>query len=366
VAGLGRLTSPVHPNADRSFWKNRRVLVTGHTGFKGAWLVLWLDYLGANVTGMALPPEDPAGAFETMSPWPGLLSHLADVRDEAQVDAVMRAADPEVVIHLAAQSLVRRGHTDPVGTYATNVLGTAHLLRAASRAPSLLALVVVTSDKVYANDGGGRRYREGDPLGGADPYSSSKACAELVVSAWRRGVGDGTLAPTATARAGNVIGGGDVGQDRLLPDTWRALVNDRPVRLRYPRATRPWQFVLEPLLGYLLVAERLAITPDQVPPAVNLGPDPGESCPVAEVVGRVLSLWGSGRWELEAGAHLPEAPALHLDSTLAGTALGWSGRLDLDAALRWTVEWWRRQAQGGDLRRLALTQIRDYEALSSV
>lgn len=363
MADLGPLTSLPLPKANRGFWENRRVLVTGHTGFKGAWLTLWLEHLGAQVTGMALSSEDRAGAFEAMAPWPDIRSHLVDIRDEARVGAVVRATDPEVVIHLAAQSLVRRGHIDPIGTYATNVLGTAHLLHALSTAPSLAAVVVVTSDKVYANDGDGRPYREDDPLGGADPYGSSKACVEFVVGAWRRSGRGAAFSGAATARAGNVIGGGDMGQHRLLPDAWRALVTNQPVRLRYPCATRPWQFVLEPLLGYLLLAERLASSPHEVPDAVNFGPDPQVSWSVVDIVERVFSLWGDGRWELEAGVQLPEASALHLDPTLADKALGWQGRLDLDAALRWTVEWWKCQARGGNLRRLALTQIHDYEAL---
>lgn len=344
---------------EHSYWLGRRVLLTGHTGFKGAWLALWLEQLGAQVTGLALPPEDDKSTFTALSPWPGLDHHVVDLRDAAAVLALVEATDPDVILHLGAQALVRRGYHDPVGTYAVNVMGTLNVLRASMAAPSLRAILVITSDKVYASSEGDRPYREADPLGGRDPYASSKACAELVVQAWRRSFA-GTVG-LATCRAGNVIGGGDRGQDRLLPDAWRALEAQQPLRVRHPDATRPWQFVLEPLWGYLAQARRLATDPSGVPEALNFGPATTAGASVAEVVEAVFSLWGGGQWEREVVGQPWEAPSLHLDSSLAERALGWRARMSLDLSLQWTVDWWRCQRDSGDLRQLALGQIKAYE-----
>lgn len=339
-------------------WAGRRVLVTGHTGFKGAWLSLWLDRLGAEVTGLALPPEDRHGAFTAMGPGRGR-SVIADLRDRAAVAAVVHEARPEVMFHLGAQALVRRGYADPCGTFATNVSGTAHVLEAAIAAGAR-AIVVVTSDKVYANDGRGRSFVETDRLGGDDPYSASKACAELVVASWRS-VAPGT--PMSTARAGNVIGGGDTAADRLLPDVARALATGRPVRLRHPEAVRPWQFVLEPLYGYLLLGSCLLADPAHAPLAVNFGPPPASCQPVQQVVDRVIELAGGGTSEVSAELGPPETAALRLDASEAARSLGWRPALDLDTALAWTVEWWDRSRTGGDLRALACDQVERYEAL---
>lgn len=339
------------------------MLVTGHTGFKGAWLALWLERLGARLSGLALPPADEAATFPAMAPWPRLDSHLCDVRDRAELAATVAQVDPEVIFHLAAQSLVRQGYADPVGTYATNVLGTAHLLEAATQAPSLRAVLVVTSDKVYANVGDGRPFREDDPLGGHDPYSASKACTEMVVQAWSPEGGELGPRGVATARAGNVVGGGDRAADRLLSDAWKAVESGGLLRVRNPSSTRPWQFVLEPLWGYLLLAERLASHPEGAPEAVNFGPAPAGCATVSEVVEAVYGLWGAGRWQGDPGDHPHEAPMLRLDSSLAQTALGWHPHLDLATALAWTVEWWRDRSRGNDLRSLALAQIESYENL---
>ncbi|MEA2827459.1 MAG: CDP-glucose 4,6-dehydratase [Actinomycetota bacterium] len=344
-------------------WAGRRVLVTGHTGFKGAWLTLWLEHLGAEVVGLALPPDDIQGAFTAFGPWPDLNWSVVDLRDGPAVAQVTRDADPHVILHLGAQSLVRRGYADPHGTWAVNVMGTANLLQAARDLPSLQSVVVVTSDKVYANSGDGRAFGEGDPLGGHDPYSSSKAGAEILTAAWRRSYFGSGQVGVATARAGNVVGGGDRGDDRLLPDVWRALEADRPVRLRYPRATRPWQFVLEPLHGYLLLADALARRLPETPGTVNFGPDVAGCMPVSDVVERVLASWGGGHWEQEPGDHPAEAACLTLDSTLASDTLGWRPRLSLETALDWTTDWWRTAAAGGDVRKLALRQIEAYEEL---
>lgn len=343
----------------RSFWEGRRVLVTGHTGFKGAWLALWLQSLGARVTGVALDPEGEGGAFEALRPWDGLDDRRLDICDAGSLEEVVREVDPEVVFHLAAQALVRRGHAEPLRTYHVNVVGTASLLHALRGCPACAAVVVVTSDKVYRNDGSGRPLTEEDPLGGADPYSASKACAELVVRAWSA---HASRPAVATARAGNVVGGGDVAPDRLVPDVMRALAAGRPVKVRNPAATRPWQHVLDPLSGYLALAERLAVDPTSVPPAMNFGPSDRNPPTVAEVVEAVLGAWGAGSWEESDGAGPEEAPRLALDPSSAATVLGWRARLGFEDAVVATVEWQRAQLAGKPVRELALDQIARYEA----
>ncbi|MDQ3979446.1 MAG: CDP-glucose 4,6-dehydratase [Actinomycetota bacterium] len=345
------------------FWSRRRVLVTGHTGFKGAWLSLWLQRMGAVVTGFGLPPEDPGSTFPSLAPWPGLQSHLGDIRDAGAVAEVLARSDPEVVFHLAAQALVHRGYQHPFDTYHTNVIGAANLLSQLHACPSLRTVVVVTSDKVYENNGERRAFVERDRLRGNDPYSSSKALTELLVAGWRHCRPAGCDIAISTARAGNVIGGGDRAPDRLLPDAWRALEAGRPLALRFPEATRPWQFVLEPLYGYLLLAEHLTTEPAEAPQAVNFGPEPDCSRPVREVVDAVFKFAGTGTWQLAEAASFPEASSLHLDVSLAREALGWAPRLSLDVALAWTVEWWRARDQGADLRELASAQIAAYEDL---
>lgn len=345
------------------FWAGRRVLVTGHTGFKGAWLTLWLQQLGAEVTGFALAPEDERSTFPALAPWPGLQSVLGDLRDPDAVAAAVRESDPEVVFHLAAQALVRRGYADPFATYHVNVVGTANLLEQLRRASSLRAIVVVTSDKVYESRGATRPLAEGDPLGGSDPYSASKALTELLVQGWRAALPDAAQVRVSTARAGNVIGGGDRGAERLLPDAWRALERAAPLRLRYPDATRPWQFVLDPLHGYLLLARRLVADPSCAPDSVNFGPDGASSTTVREVVDRLFAVVGAGRWEQADEPAPPEAGWLALDSALAQRVLGWAARVPMDLALEWTAMWWRAQERGENLRALALDQLAAYDGL---
>ena len=349
----------------REFWRNRRVLVTGHTGFKGAWLSLWLERLGAHVTGFALPPATSPSLFSLASIDTRIDSQLGDVRDPSAVEAAMARARPEVVFHLAAQALVRRSYSDPVGTYATNVMGTAHVLDAARRAPGLRAIVVVTSDKCYDNHEWSRPYREDDAMGGHDPYSSSKACAELVTAAWRRSFFQTPGAQSVglgSARAGNVIGGGDWADDRLVPDCVRAFAAGNPVILRQPASVRPWQHVLDPLAGYLSLAERLAGDPHTFSEAWNFGPSTDEARPVSWVVDRVGRFWGDGaRWEADRGTHPHEAGLLQVDASKARARLGWTPRLSLEEGLRWTVDWYKRVGAGEDAAALTLDQIGRFE-----
>jgi CDP-glucose 4,6-dehydratase len=344
---------------DRRFWSRRRVLVTGHTGFKGAWLCLWLAELGARVSGFgqAAPAGDSLYALAGVS---ADVEHVeGDVRDGEALAATVARLEPEVILHLAAQPLVRRSYDDPVGTYATNVMGTVNLLDAARRAGTARVVVVVTSDKCYAARDGGAPYREGDPMGGEDPYSSSKGAAELVTAAYRASFfGDG--AAVASARAGNVFGGGDFGADRLLPDVFRAAAAGAPVRIRNPSAVRPWQHVLNPLGGYLLLAQRA--WEDRAHAAGwNFGPADEDIRPVRWIVERLDELWdGPLRWEVDPGPHPHEAQWLKLDSALARERLGWEPRWDLAEGLRRTVDWHLAHRDGADLRAATLAQVRAY------
>jgi CDP-glucose 4,6-dehydratase len=345
------------------FWRGRRVLLTGHTGFKGAWLALWLESLGAEVTAVALPPASEPNLFEALAPWPRAVSVIGDLRDPEVARAAANRAEPEIVFHLAAQALVRPSYGDPVGTFASNVLGTAHLLEALRQTPSVKAVAVVTSDKVYANDDLGRPFQEGDPLGGKDPYSASKACQEMVAASYRRSFFDPAATRIATARAGNVIGGGDWATDRLIPDFVRAMAAGREVAIRHPEATRPWQHVLEPLAGYIAYAERLHAGAE-VPPALNFGPAADDVRPVRWVVERMTGLWGDGAaWRQDKAETVPEAHLLTLDAGLAIRSLGWQPRLALEPALDWTVAWYKSHGEGRDMRAYSLEQIERYREL---
>ena len=347
--------------ADSDFWANRSVLVTGHTGFKGAWLCALLSTLGSRVTGVGLDPPR-GGIFESTAVEDRIESHIVDIRDREGLGAVMQRARADVVFHLAAQALVPSSYRDPVGTFDVNVTGTACLLDAAGACESVRHVLVVTSDKVYANVGDGRPFRESDRLGGGDPYSASKAACEVAVESWRellapRGVG------VVSARAGNVIGGGDVAEGRLLPDIFRALSADGCVELRNPDAVRPWQFVLDPLFGYLRYVERLA-SGASVPPALNFGPKPEDVRSVREVVETVLASVGEGRWEPTSERAGPEAAVLVLDPSLARETIGWQSSLSIDAALEWTTEWFRVARRDGDCGVLCADQIDRYRALA--
>ncbi len=352
---------PPKPNR-REFWRGRRVLVTGHTGFKGAWLSLWLRGLGAEVTGYALAPSSSPNLWDIVGG--DTASIIGDIRDAEQVCQSLREADPQIVIHMAAQALVRESYRDPLGTYATNVLGTGTLLQACRSLEALQCVVIVTSDKVYENHGAQRPFEEADRLGGHDPYSSSKACAELLTSSFRESFFSGGP-PIASARAGNVIGGGDWSADRLVPDCVRALQAGEPVRLRYPDAVRPWQHVLEPLGGYLALAEALVLAPDTAPRAVNFGPDPASFCRVHEVVDAFSARFGGNPgWERDSAVHPAEAHALTLSSGLAERALAWRPRLGIGESLAWTADWYRSYAAGEDMLRFSEVQISKYQLLN--
>jgi CDP-glucose 4,6-dehydratase len=347
-----------------SFWRGRRVLVTGHTGFKGGWLSIWLQALGAEVSGFSLAPPTQPSLYETADVERGMSVTTGDVRDLDAVRACMEREKPEVVMHLAAQSLVRRSYADPVETYATNVMGTVNVLEAVRSSPGVRAALVVTSDKCYENREWVWGYRENEPMGGHDPYSNSKGCAELVTAAYRGSFfGAHTERPLllASARAGNVIGGGDWAEDRLVPDAVRAFLRAEPLVIRSPNAIRPWQHVLEPLEGYLRLARRMIETGGHAE-GWNFGAGDQDSRPVSWVVDRLVEHWGEGaRWELDDRAQPHEARLLKLDSSKARAELGWESRLPLDEALAWTVEWYRAFHEGGNLRQVTEAQIARYQ-----
>jgi CDP-glucose 4,6-dehydratase len=335
---------------DPAFWRGRRVLVTGHTGFKGSWLCRMLARLGAEVTGLALDPVPGPSGFEEMRVAEVLAAdHRADIRDAAAVARILRGASPEVVLHLAAQAFVGRSHREPAATFATNVDGTIHLLEALRGLKGVAAALMVTSDKVYRNDGSGRPFVEGDPLGGEDPYSASKAAAEIAVASWRASFG-AELPALATARAGNVIGGGDFSEMRIIPDLVRAQVAGVPLVVRRPDSTRPFQHVLDVLRGYLMQAEALA--EGRSPQALNFGPRDGEIR-----VRDLLVHWGDVQWEQAAGEAMHEAPRLALDSTLAGRALGWHPLMDTPRAIAATSAWYGAWRAGEDMARATDAEI---------
>ena len=349
---------------DPGFWSGRRVLITGHTGFKGSWLALWLQELGAEVTGFALATATEPSLFEAARVSEGVESIEGDVRDlDAVVDAVT-GAEPEVLIHMAAQPLVRRSFADPVETYATNVMGTVHVLEAVRRTPSVRVAVNVTSDKCYENRNWEWGYREDEPKGGFDPYSNSKGCSELVTAAYRSSFfAEG--AAIGSARAGNVIGGGDWSEDRLVPDAMRAAIERRPLLVRNPNATRPWQHVLEPLEGYLVLAQAMWES-RAFADGWNFGPEDRDARPVGWVVDRLSERWEGGiDWRHDGGDHPHEARYLKLDSSRARARLGWEPAWGLEDALDAVVDWYRAYAAGEDPREITLGQLRSRTSATS-
>jgi CDP-glucose 4,6-dehydratase len=349
----------------RQFWQGKRVFLTGHTGFKGGWLALWLQSWGAQVTGFALEPSTDPSLFELAGVGEGIDSRIADLRDFSELHRVLSEVRPEIVLHLAAQPLVREGYRDPLGTYASNVMGTLHLLEAVRQVGSVRACVVVTTDKVYANNEWAWAYRENEPLGGHDPYSSSKACCELLTQSFAASFFPASRydkhgLALATARAGNVLGGGDFSADRLVPDVLSAWGRDESVTLRYPQAVRPWQHALEPLAGYLQLAQGLYEKGADVSGAWNFGPLDSDTCTVGEVVERLASLWLRKPEVKVEPAELHEAGQLRLDSSRARQLLGWKPRWSLDECLKQTIDWHSAWQRGEDMRAVTLAQLASY------
>ncbi len=353
------------------FWSGRKVLLTGHTGFKGGWLSLWLQSLGAEVTGYSLEAPTTPALFNEARVAQGMKAHvIGDVRDLAAVRAVFDQAQPEIVIHMAAQPLVRLSYQQPVETYATNVMGTVHVLEAARESQksgkSVRAIVSVTTDKCYENQERSWGYREDEPMGGHDPYSNSKGCAELVTSAYRKSFLASASIGLASARAGNVIGGGDWAPDRLVPDILRALEKNQPVEIRNPHAIRPWQHVLEPLSGYLLLAERLYEHGQQDAEGWNFGPRDEDAQPVQWIVEQMCAAWGDGaKWQMQPGDHPHEAHYLKLDISKARDRLNWTPRWTLAQALARIIAWHQAWRAGADMREFCLAQISEYQSSMS-
>jgi CDP-glucose 4,6-dehydratase len=351
-------------------WNGKRVFLTGHTGFKGGWMALWLQSRGCDLCGYSLRPATKNNLFEDASVARGMRSVIGDIQDTSLLRATMEEVRPEVVFHFAAQPLVRGSYKDPLGTYATNVMGTVNLLEAVRHTSSVRAVVVVTSDKCYQNHQWDWSYREIDRLGGYDPYSSSKACAELIVSAYRNSFFNPADYAShgvalATVRAGNVIGGGDWAEDRLVPDIMRAFAAGRPVRIRNPRSIRPWQHVLEPLRGYLMVAESLCEEGTRNGESWNFGPESADVQPVDWLLSELAAAWGAGaRWELENTAQPYEAHNLKLDCSKAMTRLGWRPELHLREAIEITVDWYRAKLRGEEMRSFTCKQIRHHTNLT--
>jgi CDP-glucose 4,6-dehydratase len=353
-------------NFSTRFWRGRRVLVTGHTGFKGGWLAIWLNQLGALVSGIALDPATDPSIYQLARLGERIESLIIDIRDEAAVNRSFARVQPEVVFHLAAQSLVRRSYRDPIATFATNVMGTAHVLEAARRTPSVRVLIIVTSDKCYANREAEPLHqqarREDDRLGGDDPYSASKGCAELLAFAYQRSFCGDFRGAIATVRAGNVIGGGDWAEDRLIPDAIRSLSRGEPLRVRNPDSVRPWQHVLEPLSGYLMLANKLYAEGQKWAGPWNFGPHDNDACKVREIADQLVRNWPSGSWIATSDMGAPhESVQLRLDSTKARATLGWKPVLPLADAIRLTVDWYRAVMEGADAFDLICAQIQEFQ-----
>jgi len=341
---------------DSGFWRGKRVLLTGHSGFKGSWMMLWLARLGAHVHGLSLQPDTNPALYTVLGGDSLCTSHWADIRDRAAVERAVAAARPDICIHMAAQALVRRSYADPAETFEINVQGTVNVLDALRKSGGLKAVVVVTSDKVYLPNALGTPHKESDPLGGHDPYSASKAACELIVASYRDSFFTPLGIPLASARAGNVVGGGDWAADRLVPDMWRARQANRPVELRYPLAVRPWQHVLEPLSGYLFLAQAICEGGDY-PKAVNFGPK-GQPSTVGEFADRFFAASGGGRgWSQAPGQHPPETHLLRIDAGYAALALHWYPQLSDHDTIGWTASWYAAYDRGEDMKAFTQDQL---------
>lgn len=348
------------------FWKGRKVFITGHTGFKGSWLSLWLQSLGADILGVALAPPTNPNLFTLANVAKSMTSVIGDVNDFSLLQKILKEFQPEIIIHMAAQSLVRYSYKQPVETYATNVMGTVHVLEAARNCSSVKALVNVTTDKCYENKEWHWGYRENDRLGGHDPYSNSKACSELVTSAYRDSYYKTAQIGLASARAGNVIGGGDWAEDRLIPDIIRACLNNQAVSIRNPHAIRPWQHVLEPLSGYLLLAERLYHSASDYADSWNFGPQEDDIKPVGWIADYIVQQWGSqANWLQDGNEHPHEATYLKLDCAKAKSKLGWQPRWHLEKGLTETVRWYQAYKASQDMREFSLNQIKNFTCIGA-
>lgn len=348
---------------DTAFWQGKRILVTGHTGFKGSWLCLWLESLGAHVVGYALLAPSNPNLFQVARVAEGITSIQGDILDLPKLQSVMAEHQPEIVFHLAAQALVRRSYAEPVQTYATNIMGTVNVLEAIRKSAGVRVVVNVTSDKCYENTERAQGYQENDSMGGYDPYSSSKGCAELVTAAYRNSFLAAQGVAVASARAGNVIGGGDWAEDRLIPDMIRAIERCQAVEIRNPHAIRPWQHVLEPLSGYLLLAQALWEKKQDFASAWNFGPADEDAHSVEWVAENLIKAWGAGAsWTLAVGDQAYEAAYLKLDSSKARNKLSWQARWSLLTALQQVATWYKSYLLGADMRALSLQQIAAYRA----
>ena len=354
---------------NKNFWEGKKVLITGHTGFKGSWLSIWLTRMAADVTGYSLPPPTKPSLFETTHLSKDMTSISGDIRDLEHLKDVIARHQPEIVIHMASQTLVRYSYDNPVETYSTNIMGAVNLLEAIRMVGNVRVVIVVTSDKCYENKDWLWGYRENDPMGGRDPYSSSKGCVELITSAYRNsffkeedlkyhGVA------VASVRAGNVIGGGDWAKDRLIPDIMKAFMENRPVTIRYPHAVRPWQHVLEPLNGYLCLAEKLWDNGIKFARAWNFGPNGDDTRPVSWIVDYLTSLWGDGAcWKLDTDTNPHEDNYIKLDCSEARSLLGWSPKLNLSTTLEWIVKWYKIFQQKTDMRSVTEDEIERFQNL---
>ena len=354
-----------------AFWMGKRVLMTGHTGFKGSWLSLWLQSMGAHVVGYALAPPTSPSLFEVANVEDGMTSIIGDIRDLAKLKATFTQHSPEIVLHMAAQPLVRFSYIEPVATYSTNVMGTVHLLESVRNTPGVRAVINITTDKCYENREWAWGYRENEPMGGYDPYSNSKGCSELVSSAYRSSFFNASShalhgVALATVRAGNVIGGGDWAQDRLIPDILSAFEQSRLVNIRNPNAIRPWQHVLEPLRGYLTLVERLYEHGSGYAEGWNFGPNDEDAKPVGWIVEQMAAMWGNGaQWKIDNSVHPHEANYLKLDISKARSRLDWHPVLRLNDTLTLIIDWAKQRQAGADMRNLTLNQINSYQTLTN-
>jgi len=347
---------------DKKFWNGKKILITGHTGFKGGWLSLWLQHLGANVIGLSLDPPTTPSLYERANVAKGMLSLREDIRNGDNIKKIFYEYQPEIVFHLAAQPLVRYSYDAPIETYEVNVIGTAKVLEVARSCSNLKAIVNITTDKCYENDGRSQGYKENDPMGGYDPYSSSKGCAELVASAYWRSFLQGQGVGLASVRAGNVIGGGDWADDRLIPDILRSFERNELVVIRNPKATRPWQHVLEPLSGYLILAQKLYEDQKEYAEGWNFGPNEKDVKPVDWILNKMIAKWPNSSWELDSSSNPHEANFLQLDISKAESKLGWRPIWELGHTLEKIIDWHQAWINKEDMQTVCLSEIKAYMA----